>query len=130
MSAESVGYPVVILSGGRGVRFREQTETKPKPMIEVCGRPILWHIMSFYAGHGFREFVLCLGYKASVIKRYFLDYASIHSDFTVDDWQRSQQHNTETQHAPGDKPGVVVGGVAKTTAAVLEQRVLATASRA
>ena len=84
MSAESERYPVVILCGGRGTRFREQTETKPKPMIEVCGRPILWHIMSFYAGHGFRDFVLCLGYKASVIKRYFLDYASIHSDFTVD----------------------------------------------
>jgi glucose-1-phosphate cytidylyltransferase len=84
MSAAPNDYPVVILCGGRGTRFREQTETKPKPMIEVCGRPILWHIMSFYAGHGFREFVLCLGYQASVIKRYFLDYASIHSDFTVD----------------------------------------------
>jgi glucose-1-phosphate cytidylyltransferase len=53
-------------------------------MIEVAGRPILWHIMSFYAGHGFKRFVLCLGYKADVIKRYFLDYAALESDFTVD----------------------------------------------
>ncbi len=84
MSQDPKRTPVVILCGGRGTRFREQTETKPKPMIEVCGRPILWHIMSFYAGHGFKEFVLCLGYKASVIKRYFLDYAALQSDFTVD----------------------------------------------
>jgi glucose-1-phosphate cytidylyltransferase len=76
--------PVVILCGGRGTRFREQTETKPKPMIEVVDRPILWHIMSFYAGHGFKDFILCLGYKADVIKRYFVDFAAMESDFTVD----------------------------------------------
>jgi len=81
MSAARV--PVVILCGGRGTRFREQTETKPKPMIEVAGQPILWHIMSFYAGQGFNDFILCLGYKADVIKRYFLDFAALHSDFTV-----------------------------------------------
>ena len=76
--------PVVILCGGQGTRFREQTERKPKPMIEVAGRPILWHIMSFYAGHGFKDFVLCLGYMGDVIKRYFLDFAALSSDFTVD----------------------------------------------
>jgi glucose-1-phosphate cytidylyltransferase len=76
--------PAVILCGGRGARFNEQTESKPKPMIEVAGRPILWHIMSFYAGQGFSDFVLCLGYRAEVIKRYFLDYAALTSDFTVD----------------------------------------------
>ncbi len=75
--------PVVILCGGKGTRFREQTEYRPTPMIEIGGRPILWHIMRFYAGHGFRRFVLCLGYKADVIKRYFLDYAAIETDFTV-----------------------------------------------
>ncbi len=80
----SQGMTVVILCGGRGTRFREQTEFRPKPMIEVAGRPILWHIMSNYAGWGFRDFVLCLGYKADVIKRYFLDYAALQSDFTVD----------------------------------------------
>jgi glucose-1-phosphate cytidylyltransferase len=76
--------PVVIMCGGRGTRFKEQTELRPKPMIEIGGRPILWHIMSFYAGQGFREFVLCLGYKAELIKRYFLDFAALQSDFTVD----------------------------------------------
>ena len=79
-----MSIPVVILCGGQGTRFREQTENRPKPMIEVVGRPILWHIMSFYAGHGFKDFVLCLGYKAEVIKRYFLDFAAMESDFTVD----------------------------------------------
>jgi len=76
--------PVVILCGGKGTRFREQTEYRPKPMIEVAGRPILEHIMRFYAGHGFKKFVLCLGYKAESIKRHFLDYAALGSDFTVD----------------------------------------------
>jgi len=69
-----MSLPVVILCGGQGTRFREQTERKPKPMIEIGGRPILWHIMSFYAGHGHKDFVLCLGYKANVIKEFFLNY--------------------------------------------------------
>lgn len=76
--------PVVILCGGRGTRFKEQTELRPKPMIELGGRPILWHIMASYASQGFREFVLCLGYKAEVIKRYFLDFAALQHDFTVE----------------------------------------------
>lgn len=76
--------PVVILCGGKGTRFAEQTDRRPKPMIEVGGRPILWHIMGSYAAHGFKRFVLCLGYKSEVIKRYFLDYAALESDFTVD----------------------------------------------
>lgn len=76
--------PVVILCGGRGTRFKEQTELRPKPMIEIGGRPILWHIMALYASQGFREFVLCLGYKAEIIKRYFLDFAALQQSFTVD----------------------------------------------
>lgn len=84
MSGTNERVPVVILCGGQGTRFREQTERRPKPMIEVVGRPILWHIMNFYAGHGFNEFVLCLGYMGDVIKRYFLDFAALESDFTVD----------------------------------------------
>jgi glucose-1-phosphate cytidylyltransferase len=75
---------VVILCGGKGTRFKEQTELRPKPMIEVAGRPILWHIMSYYASFGFDDFVLCLGYRAEVIKRYFLDFAALSGDFTVD----------------------------------------------
>lgn len=76
--------PIVILCGGQGTRFREQTERRPKPMIEIAGRPILWHLMRFYAGHGFKDFVLCLGYRGDSIKRYFLDFAALESDFTVD----------------------------------------------
>ncbi len=76
--------PVVILCGGFGTRFREQTEVRPKPMIEVCGQPILVHLMRFYAAQGFSDFILCLGYKGAVIKRYFLDFAALSSDFTVD----------------------------------------------
>jgi glucose-1-phosphate cytidylyltransferase len=76
--------PVFVLCGGQGTRFREQTEFRPKPMIEIGGRPILWHIMQAYARQGFKRFVLCLGYKAEMIKEYFLHYASLNSDFTVD----------------------------------------------
>jgi len=75
--------PVVILCGGKGTRFREQTEFRPKPMIEVAGRPILWHLMRFYAAQGYKRFVLCLGYKAEAIKRHFLDYAALQHNFTV-----------------------------------------------
>lgn len=76
--------PVFVLCGGLGTRFREQTEFRPKPMIEIGSRPILWHIMQSYAKFGFKRFVLCLGYKAEVVKEYFLHYTAMQSDFTVD----------------------------------------------
>jgi glucose-1-phosphate cytidylyltransferase len=76
--------PVFMLCGGLGTRLREETELRPKPMVPIGNRPILWHIMRTYARHGFKKFVLCLGYKADVIKAYFLNYASLNSDFTVD----------------------------------------------
>lgn len=75
--------PVVILCGGMGTRLREETEFKPKPMVEIGGRPILWHIMKLYACYGFRRFILCLGYKGSVIKDYFANYEARSNDFTV-----------------------------------------------
>jgi glucose-1-phosphate cytidylyltransferase len=74
---------VVILCGGLGTRLREETEVKPKPMVEVGGRPILWHIMKSYAAQGFTDFVLCLGYKGEKIKEYFLNYEAMNSDFTL-----------------------------------------------
>ncbi|MDR1298074.1 MAG: glucose-1-phosphate cytidylyltransferase [Deltaproteobacteria bacterium] len=73
----------VILCGGEGTRLRELTEVLPKPMVEIGEKPILWHIMSGYAAHGFSEFVLCLGYKGQVIKRYFLEYQSAGRDLEV-----------------------------------------------
>lgn len=72
-----------ILCGGLGMRLREHTETRPKPMVEVGGRPILWHVMKTYAHYGITDFVLCLGYKGDQIKEYFLHYEARNCDFTV-----------------------------------------------
>ncbi len=74
----------MILAGGFGTRLAEETDIRPKPMVEIGGRPIIWHIMRHYASHGVNEFVVCLGYKAEYIKKFFLDYAATMSDFTVD----------------------------------------------
>jgi len=74
---------VVILCGGLGTRLREETEFRPKPMVPVGGRPILWHIMKFYAHHGHKDFILCLGYKGEVIKDYFRNYHWNTSDVTL-----------------------------------------------
>ena len=74
---------VVILCGGFGTRLREETEYRPKPMVEVGGQPILWHIMKMYSSYGFNDFVLCLGYKKNMIKEYFLNYEDMHNDITV-----------------------------------------------
>ena len=75
---------LAILCGGRGTRLREVSETLPKPMVPIGGRPIVWHIMKIYASHGITEFVLLLGYKGEIIRDYFLNFASFASDVTVD----------------------------------------------
>jgi len=75
--------PVVILCGGMGTRLREASESLPKPLVDIGGRPILWHVMKTYRNAGFRRFVLALGYKSDMIKRYFLDYRENASDFTL-----------------------------------------------
>jgi glucose-1-phosphate cytidylyltransferase len=74
----------VILAGGLGTRIAEESDSKPKPMVEVGGKPLLWHIMKMYARHGIREFVVCLGYKGYVIKEFFFNYHRHMSDMTVD----------------------------------------------
>src|SRR5215469_11073511 len=74
---------VIMLCGGLGTRLREETEFRPKPMVEIGGRPILWHIMKIYAQSGFHEFVLCLGYRGNMIKEYFLNYEAMNNDFTI-----------------------------------------------
>lgn len=74
---------VVILCGGQGTRMREETEFKPKPLVDVGGRPILWHIMKLYSHFGHRDFVLALGYKGQMIKEYFLNYEAMNNDFTI-----------------------------------------------
>jgi len=73
----------MILCGGLGTRFREETDTRPKPMVAVGGKPILWHIMKSYAAYGYRDFILCLGYKGHMIKDYFLNYQAYQRDFTL-----------------------------------------------
>lgn len=75
---------VIIMCGGKGTRLREETAFKPKPMVEIGPRPVLWHIMSIYARYGFKDFVLPLGYKGAVIKQYFAEYKLHNTDFTVD----------------------------------------------
>ena len=86
---------VIILCGGMGTRLREETEYKPKPMVEIGGKPILWHIIKLYAHYGYKEFVLALGYKGDIIRDYFLNYYYYNNDFTVN---------------IGDKDGVDVHG--------------------
>ena len=75
---------VVLLAGGFGSRIAEESALRPKPMIEIGGRPILWHIMKIYSHHGFREFIICLGYKGYMIKEYFINFFLHHSDVTID----------------------------------------------
>ncbi|MDR0338956.1 MAG: glucose-1-phosphate cytidylyltransferase [Desulfovibrio sp.] len=75
---------VIIFCGGKGTRLREETEFKPKPMVEIGGRPIMWHLMQRYAHYGYKDFVLPLGYRGDVIKQYFHDYKTRNSDFSID----------------------------------------------
>ena len=74
----------VILAGGQGTRLAEETEAKPKPMVEIGGRPIVWHILRHYAAYGFKEFVLALGYKSEVLKRFFVEYSGLMGSMSVE----------------------------------------------
>ena len=75
---------VVILAGGYGTRISEEPDTRPKPMVEIGGKPVLWHIMKIYSHYGFNEFIICLGYKGIYIKEYFANYFLYQSDLTID----------------------------------------------
>jgi len=89
---------VVILAGGLGTRLSEETELKPKPMVEIGGYPILWHIMKIYSYFGFNDFIVLTGYKSHLIKEYFLDYYARYSDLTVDMQNQSvEMHKTRTE---------------------------------
>ncbi|MHA1936574.1 MAG: glucose-1-phosphate cytidylyltransferase [Candidatus Thorarchaeota archaeon] len=90
---------VVILCGGFGTRLREETEIKPKPMVEIGGMPILWHIMKTYAWHGFKDFILCLGYKGEKIKEFFYNYEMLSNDFTIElGTNKIQIHPRHSEH--------------------------------
>jgi glucose-1-phosphate cytidylyltransferase len=87
----------VILAGGRGTRISEQTDLKPKPMVEIGGRPLLWHIMKIYSAHGVDDFVICCGYRGYLIKEYFANYVLHMSDVTFD--MASNKMEVHQQHA-------------------------------
>ncbi|HEY6760513.1 MAG TPA: sugar phosphate nucleotidyltransferase, partial [Baekduia sp.] len=89
----------VILAGGLGTRLAEETSVRPKPMVEIGGKPILWHIMKMYASHGIHDFVVCLGYKGYLIKEYFANYYLHTSDVTFD-----LAANGMTVHASSTEP--------------------------
>ncbi len=93
--------PVVILCGGQGTRLREATERIPKPMVDIGGRPILWHIMKIYGAHGVTRFLLCLGYKSDAIKNYLLRYRESNGDFTI---RLNNGHEPVFHHDPADEP--------------------------
>ena len=123
-----MSVPVVLLAGGLGTRLREETDVRPKPMVEIGGRPILWHIMKIYAAAGFREFVVCLGYKGDVIKNFFYELhhqagsvtvetrtgaVERHGDRPVEDW---------TVHLLETGPETMTGGRVKRAAEFLGGR--------
>jgi glucose-1-phosphate cytidylyltransferase len=89
---------VVIFAGGLGTRLAEETESRPKPMVEIGGKPILWHIMKIYSQFGFKEFVICLGYKGYMIKEYFMHYFLHNSDITIElSNNKIDVHYTDTE---------------------------------
>ena len=90
---------VVILAGGLGTRIGEETANRPKPMIKIGGRPILWHIMKLYSYYGLRDFIICCGYKGHIIKDYFLNYMAHTGDFTID-----MKSNEISHHGSGNEP--------------------------
>jgi glucose-1-phosphate cytidylyltransferase len=89
---------VVIFAGGKGTRISEESHLKPKPMIEIGGKPILWHIMKIYSHYGYNDFIICLGYKGYLIKEYFINYFLINSDITVElESNEISIHSSETE---------------------------------
>ncbi|MFH0734340.1 MAG: glucose-1-phosphate cytidylyltransferase [bacterium] len=89
---------VVILAGGLGTRLAEETSIKPKPMVEIGGKPILWHIMKIYSAYGFNEFIICLGYKGYIIKEFFANYFLHQSDITIDIAKNKMEvHNNSSE---------------------------------
>ncbi len=92
----------VILAGGQGTRLREETEFKPKPMVQIGNRPILWHILKIYSHYGFNNFIICLGYKSEVIKEYFLNYDYMNNDIAVKTGKTKSVKILENEVEEGD----------------------------
>ncbi|MDN3686709.1 glucose-1-phosphate cytidylyltransferase [Cyclobacterium jeungdonense] len=110
---------VVILAGGYGTRISEESAVRPKPMVEIGDKPILWHIMKMYAHHGINEFIICCGYKGHVIKEYFINYHLMHSDYTVD--LKTNEVKIHRQHATPWKITLVDTGLETMTGGRLKR---------
>lgn len=109
---------VVIFAGGLGTRISEETDTRPKPMVEIGGKPIIWHIMKMYSHYGFNEFIICLGYKGFVIKEYFMNYFLHNADLTVD--LKNNSINFHNNHSEDFKVTLVDTGLHTKTAGRLK----------
>lgn len=109
---------VVIFAGGLGTRISEETDSRPKPMVEIGGKPILWHIMKLYEKFGYNEFVVCLGYKGYVIKEYFMNYYMHNADVTID--LTKNKYEIHTSHAESFKVTLVETGLNTKTAGRLK----------
>jgi glucose-1-phosphate cytidylyltransferase len=109
----------VILAGGFGTRISEETQARPKPMVEVGGRPVLWHVMKIYSAHGIHEFVICLGYKGYMIKEYFANYFLHMSDVTFD--MRENRMDVHQRHAEPWRVTLVDTGEATATGGRLKR---------
>jgi len=110
---------VVIFAGGLGTRISEETETRPKPMVEIGGKPILWHIMKIYSAYGFNEFIICLGYKGYLIKEYFMHYYLHNSDITIE--LKSNNVEVHSTEAESFKVTLVDTGLSTKTAGRLKK---------
>jgi len=110
---------VVLFAGGLGTRISEETDTRPKPMVEIGGKPVLWHIMKIYSHYGFNEFIVCLGYKGYVIKEYFMNYFLHNSDITIDLANNTTQ--IHGSHTEAFKVTLVETGLDTKTAGRLKQ---------
>ena len=110
---------VVLFAGGLGTRLSEETDIRPKPMVEIGGKPVLWHIMKIYSQYGFNDFIICLGYKGYLIKEYFMNYFLHNSDITVDlEKNKVEIHDT---NAEAFKVTLVETGLSTKTAGRLKQ---------
>jgi glucose-1-phosphate cytidylyltransferase len=110
---------VVLFAGGLGTRISEESHLRPKPMIEIGERPILWHIMKMYEAHGFKEFIVCCGYRASMIKEYFTNYFALNADCTID--LATNEVQVHTKHAENIKVTLIDTGLDTMTAGRLKQ---------
>ena len=110
---------VVIFAGGLGTRISEESILRPKPMVEIGGKPILWHILKIYNTHGFNDFIICLGYKGYMIKEYFMNYFLHNSDVTID--VKNNKTEIHTSSAESFKVTLVDTGLSTKTAGRLKK---------